>query len=115
MTDTKIDHSPVDIGSGSFDADKLQKAVDAAAKAKAEDKAEVLEKGLASARADGGAVRDNAGQPGFEKRTVEREIAPGVTVTETISVFVGDGEPEKAKPVASKQTAASSAADKGSN
>lgn len=118
MSEKQIDHSPIDIGCGSFDAAKLQKATDAAAAAPADKRAEILKKGLDEARAGGNAPRDNAAQPGFETRPVEREIAPGIVVKENISVYVGGEKAEEkaSPPVTSKAGAASSAAaEKGSN
>lgn len=104
MTEKTIDHSPVDIGSGSFDMEKLHEATSAAAAAKPEDRAAVLAEGLEKARTDVATNRDNAAQDGFKNKKVKREIAPGVTVEETISVYV----PPKTESVEGAKTSAPS-------
>ncbi len=113
MTKT-IDHSPIAIPAGSYDAKELQALTDKAAKAGEEERAKILNEELPElGRATKDAI-DNRDQPGYKFQTVKNEIAPGVFVNERISVFVGDkegGDADKGKAAGAATSAPASTSE----
>lgn len=100
-----LNHDPVTLPGGSYDAAKLQKGLDAATQLPEGERADGIAKAI-----DAACVRPDAGieAPGDTRTaTVTREIAPGITVTETMQVYhplPETPEPETA-PVAAEADA----------
>lgn len=100
------DHSPVSLPSGSYDADKLQKGLDAATRAPAGERDAAVAAAISAASPP--APTGPAAVSDTEIVAVTREIAPGVTVTEHMQVFkpaAADEPAEDPAPVAAEADA----------
>lgn len=103
---TEMNHDPVALPPGSFDAAELDKHLDKAAKAKPETRDEMLSTGLEKLNRRDAETNDPRHIPGTKFVTVERELAPGVKVEETIQVNDPDHPAEPSNPERSTKTIA---------
>lgn len=94
-----VNHEPVSLPAGSYDAAELQKQLDTAAKASEERRAKIL--GEISAGATERDPRHTAGTKIVERTT---EIAPGIEVTEKIQVNDPKAKPEETSTGATTAT-----------